>query len=580
MFKPTIRKKISLYIFTLTTLSLIIISLAIFFLFFQTLKKNEVKYAIQSSDKTKQSIEFMLKLIVNTGASIGSNKELLDELNKGYSVNADSDYPKGQNKISTMLQNIISVQEYIKGIYVLSPNGNFYTSNWGVKEEELKDIYKSYLKNGDTAKEYFTGIHKVTYHPLLNSSVISYIRPIFDLDSQKIIGAIIIDIDYELLKELLTISSIENDEKIQVVDKKGETIFSYYLYNLDDVIKENPVLLQKDKVQLNGKVFGNDSIILSNTIDFSNWKIIKVISSRKIHQDTINLETAAVYIFIIYLIISLIISLILSSALTNPIMELNNKFKSVEKGDLSVSIKVKSKDEIGQLNYSFNNMVMKLKTLISKLLEEQKKKSDMEFQILQAQINPHFLYNTLDSIKWLAVIQNVTNIGDMTTALINLLKYNISKNTPTVSLAEEIESVNNYIKIQKFRYGDMFSIEYNIDEETKNCEILKFILQPIVENAIIHGFENVECKGIITINSSIIENDLIIEVIDNGAGMDRDTLDSIKKEEDFKKKYIAIGVHNIQERIKVYFGEKYGLSFSSKPDQGTTVSFRLPVVKP
>lgn len=579
MFRPTIRKKIFIYIFSLTTLSMIIISLAIFFLFFQTLKKNEVKSAIEASDKTKQSIEFMLKLIVNTGTSIGSNKELLDELNKGYSVNEDSEYPKGQNKISTMLQNIISVQEYIKGIYVLSPKGNFYTSNWGVKEDELKVLYNSYIRNGETAKEYFTGIHEVTYHPILKSSVISYIRPIFDLGSEKIIGAVIIDIDYDHLKELLTISSIENDEKVQVVDAKGENIFSYYLYNLDDVIKDNPIILQKQKIQFNGKVFGDDSIILSNTIDFSNWKIIKVISSRKIHQDTINLETMAVYIFIIYIFISFIVSLILSLTLTNPITELNNKFKSVENGDLSVSIKVKSKDEIGQLNFSFNNMVIKLKMLISSLLEEQKKKSDMEFQILQAQINPHFLYNTLDSIKWLAVIQNVSNIGDMTTALINLLRYNISKNDPTVSLAEEIESINNYVKIQKYRYGDMFSIEYSIAEDTQDCKIIKFILQPIVENAIIHGFENLESKGVITINSKIVEDDLIIEVIDNGAGIDHDILNSINNNEDFKKKFSAIGVNNIQERIKVYFGEKYGLSFSSKLKQGTKVSLKLPVIK-
>ena len=575
MFKPTIRIKIFAYFFISTMLALVITSLVVYFLLFQTLEKNETEYNVISSDKTKQSLEFALKLITNTGTLLGSNPELLNELNRTYSLN-NSYYQLSQNKISTMLQNIISVQEYIKGIYCLSPKGNFYTSNWGVKENEIKALYASYLNNADKAKEYFTGIHSATYHPALKFNVISYIRPIFNLENGKILGVIVIDIDYELLKETLTRSSIQNDEKVLVINPKGENIFTYpYNVILDDIIIEHPILLREKKKEITGKVFGNDSIIVSNTIEYTGWKFIRVISSQKIHRETNSLETIAIYMFFVFLLICFYASFALSKTVTNPIKELNQKFKLVETGDLSVRTLIKGNDEMGELSNSFNNMVAKLNTL----MEMQKKKSDMEFQILQAQINPHFLYNTLDSIKWLAVLQNVHTVSDMTTALINLLKYNISKNNTLVSVAEELDSVTNYVKIQKYRYGDIFNIQYDIDEGTIECKILRFSLQPIVENCIIHGFENIEGKGVIAIRSKIENDQLRIEIADNGSGMDQNTLECIVKSDNSKKKFSGIGINNIQERIKTYFGMNYGLSYESTPGLGTKAILTLPIVK-
>jgi two-component system sensor histidine kinase YesM len=574
----TIQKKIFFYICSLTTLSIITIGFVSYTLFFQTLEKNEIEYSIQSSNKTKQNIEFFLKLVDNTATLLASNKELLEELNLPYS-SLNPNYATGQNKINTMLQNIISVQEYIKGIYIVGPNGNFYTSDWGVNENELRKKYNLLYYQELSMDEYYTGVHQNNYHSFSETNVISYVKPIFEFPSGKNLGTIIIDLNYDYLKEMFTISSIESDEKVLVINPEGKKIFNFpYNTILDDVIDNNPELLKFKKTILNKKVFGKDSIIVSNTIDYSDWKIIRIISADKIHRDTNALGTVALSIFILFIIFSLSASLVLSFTLTKPIKELNNKIKLVEQGDLSVNVKVQSSDELGQLSESFNNMIIKLRELINKVLEEQKKKSDMEFQILQAQINPHFLYNTLDSIKWLAVIQNVHSIGEMATALINLLKYNISRNSLNVTLAEELESVNNYIKIQKYRYGDIFDVKYSVEERTQQCKILRFILQPIVENAIFHGFENMEGNGIIEINSLIKNEYLIIEVVDNGVGMDVNTLDNITKDKNYEKKFSGIGIRNIGERIKLYFGEKYGISFSSELNKGTKVTLTLPVI--
>lgn len=577
MLRFKIRSKISFYISSVIILSLIVISLAVYFLFYQTLINNEMKYAIQSSDKTKQNIEFVLNLINNTGSALGSNSDLIKHLESDIAM-SHNDYLAIQDKMNTMLQNIISLQQYIKGIYILSPKGDYFTSTMGVKESELKKIFNEYLISGGLVKEQFTGIHQVTYHPYLNSSVISYIRPIFNVNNGEILALVIIDLDYDLLKEMVTISSIQYDEKVLVVAPDGETIFKYpYNVILDDIIQENPSLMQEKKLQLKAEVFGNNSIITSNTIDTTDWKIIRVISSQKVHQDIRFIENGAVAIFIIFIIIAVLASFAISSTLTNPINELNSKFKAIENGDLSVAINFKSRDEIGELGNSFNTMVRKLKSLISSILEEQKRKSDMEFQILQAQINPHFLYNTLDSIKWLAVIQNVNNIANMSTALINLLKYNISNDSAIVTLSQELESINNYIIIQKYRYGDIFDVDFDIAPQTNDCQVLRFIIQPIVENSIIHGFENTESKGIIKITSKIVEDNLVIQVIDNGTGISNENLNKLPQSSNYKKKFSGIGIHNVQERIKVYFGEKYGMTFESDLGYGTTVSVILPI---
>jgi two-component system, sensor histidine kinase YesM len=408
--------------------------------------------------------------------------------------------------------------------------------------------------------------------------VLSYVRPVYDTDSGRILGIIVIDIDRILLKEMITVSSIQNEDRVLVVNPKNEIIINYpYNVIMDDVIKENPILMQQEKVQINAKVFGDDSIIISNTIESTGWKYVQIISAAKIHRETTSLEIISMSAIIASFVLCFILSLTLSKAFTNPISELNKKFKLVENGDLAVRAQNKANDEMGELSTSFNHMVEKLKVLIDSLLNEQKKQSDMEFQILQAQINPHFLYNTLDSIRWLAVINNINPICDMTNALINLLKYNISKSSIMVTLAEELESVVNYVKIQKYKYGDVFDVQYNVKKNTTHCMIPRFILQPIVENSIIHGFEGVEYKGSISINTRIESSKLIIDILDNGSGIDSETLENIANNNYSKKKFSGIGINNIQERIKTYCGDEYGLSFSSSSSGGTKVTLTLPV---
>lgn len=213
-------------------------------------------------------------------------------------------------------------------------------------------------------------------------------------------------------------------------------------------------------------------------------------------------------------------------------------------------------------------------------MENQKQKNEMEFKILQEQINPHFLYNTLDSIKWLAAMQNMNNIVEMSTALINLLKYNLSSHNSLTSLEDEINSVKNYIVIQKFRYLDTFEFTTSLSTDTLNCRILRFILQPLVENSIIHGFRDVEKNYKIQAVSYFEDDMLHIKVIDNGCGMDVEKVNEINTGLKDDKCFNNIGINNIQKRIQLYYGGNYGLIYKSSPDGETVAEITLPINTP
>lgn len=575
----TIRTQLFIYIGIFSTFSIIIICVGIYLSYFKALKENESEYRIQLSSKTKQSVEFFLTLINNTSTSLSVNDTILNELNVPVDI-SNPNFTVSQHEINLLLQGIVSVQEYIRGIYILGTNNQFFTSDWGIKESSLREHYKYLVDTPMSIDDFYTNGSTVNYHMYSDSKVISFIKPIILPHTNKIIGIVIIDMNYLYLQEMFMASWMQSDEKILVVNHLGETLFSFpYNINLTSVIDDNPEIMENVSIQLQRNVFNKKSTILSDTLDYSKWKVIRIINSDNIYSRSNALAPIVIASLIILIIITWIISLLLSSSFTKPVRELMHNIQQVEMGNLNVVIPVTRIDELGQLGHSFNNMICHLNTLIKEMLENQKKKSDMAFQILQAQINPHFLYNTLDSIKWLAVIQNVDNIGQMTTSLINLLKYNLSPSQTLVAFSEEIQNIVNYITIQKYRYGDMFEIHYNIPSDYLHHKTLRFILQPIVENSIIHGFENMtEDKCLITIAASV-NDDFIITIADNGHGIEANTLEGLLHVDSNKNKmHNGIGLVNIDERIKLYFGFAYGLSFKSTLGLGTTVEIKLPII--
>lgn len=271
----------------------------------------------------------------------------------------------------------------------------------------------------------------------------------------------------------------------------------------------------------------------------------------------------------------------ISRSVANPIAAMCRTTEEVARGNFQVRAEIKSSDETAVLAESFNSMIAKMGELVEGIRQEQLSLRDTELKLLQAQINPHFLYNTLDTIMWLAEAGQTKQVVSMVTSLSDFFRTTLSKGQNFISVREEAYHVKSYLEIQQFRYRDIMDYEINIPEEIHNYQILKLTLQPLVENALYHGIKNKRGKGRIKVNGYRKDQLLIFTVEDNGIGMTPDKLESlrsnIKKQCEGSRDSTGFGLANVDERIRLNYGRQYGLTFSSVYGEGTVATVTIPV---
>ena len=314
------------------------------------------------------------------------------------------------------------------------------------------------------------------------------------------------------------------------------------------------------------------------------WSISLVLSEQDYNaQNQMYLLLIGTIVIIIGLM-GLMLAYILNRTISQPVNQIRDKIRLISEGDFSRDPSIEWKDELGVIGRGINQMSENVVSLMDRKVEDEKQKKDLEYRILQSQINPHFLYNTLNSIKWMATIQNAPGIAEMTTALARLMK-NVSKGEDVrISLREELDLVRDYFLIQQYRYGGSISIEYAItDEELYQCQIHRFTLQPLVENALFHGIEPKGCAGKIVIRAEKAAGTgscpaLVISITDGGVGMSPETIRSVLSGDaspsaDFFKQ---VGINNVDKRIKYSFGPEYGIRIESVVGEYTTMVITLP----
>lgn len=367
-----------------------------------------------------------------------------------------------------------------------------------------------------------------------------------------------------------------------VIDESGTIILTDNLSmiggHLDESFSPNMVSDYSGSLTMN--IDGEKMVINYHTISKVNWKVIQVTPYDALMKEVVQLWNYNILINSLFVVTLMAISILLSTAITRPLYRLSLLMKEISKGNFNIEAPVKGNDEVSQLSRTFNIMVKEIDRLIKQLEEEHKMRERMYFETLQMQINPHFLFNALNAIKWMAIMKGQNEIGTTIAALGKLLETTLSKNGEIISLSEEIQCIDSYVLLQKMRYGDKFDIRYSIDETILSYKVPRLILQPLVENAIIHGFEDMELRGVITINGYKQSNVLFIEVIDNGRGMSPEKIDQILKGLYKSNKFNNnIGLKNINDRIKLYFGPDYGLAIRSEEGKGTLVRICLPLTQ-
>jgi two-component system sensor histidine kinase YesM len=277
--------------------------------------------------------------------------------------------------------------------------------------------------------------------------------------------------------------------------------------------------------------------------------------------------------------LALIITLNLDKGISRPVARLKKRIDAISRGDFSVDPAIESDNELGQVGYGINRLAREITALMNKRIADEKNKRDLEYRMLQSQINPHFLYNTLNSIKWMAAIQRAGGIVEMTTALSRLLRTVSKDIRKVVPLEDELALLDDYIIIQKYRYGGSVTLQKRIaDNELLKALIPRFTLQPLVENAIFHG---IEPKGggtiTLTVTGGGMEGDVLVTIKDDGVGMSAGLITKIYAAAGDKSgMFRELGVHNVDERLRYAFGEDYGLSVASEEGKYTAVSIRLP----
>lgn len=393
-------------------------------------------------------------------------------------------------------------------------------------------------------------------------------------------AVLLIEMAYQGLEEVLDEVTLGNGGYIYLMDSNGDIIWhpKFELIASGRVKENNLVAAGYDDGSREEIFNGTRQTVVTKTVGYTGWKLVGVIKGTGISLNMLKTRLFIVFVILLIIFIVILINSYISFRVTNPIRELEKSVKELEEGNLDADIYMGGSYEVQHLGKSVQDMKFRIKGLMQDIVNEHEEKRKSEFDSLQAQINPHFLYNTLDIIVWQIENEKQSEAVHTVTALARFFRLSLGKGKNIVTVKDEIDHVKNYLMIQHMRFKNKFDYEFDIAEDVLELPSLKLMLQPLVENAIYHGMEFMDGDGMIMVKAWREEDELYLSVADNGLGMTEDKVEMILtgKSTSGNGRGSGIGVKNVNERIKLYFGEAYGLTIDSEPDEGTTVIIHLP----
>jgi two-component system sensor histidine kinase YesM len=323
---------------------------------------------------------------------------------------------------------------------------------------------------------------------------------------------------------------------------------------------------------------GEKRFITVRTLEQTGWKIVGVAYYDEIVTAKRDLNRFLSWFLGVVILCVIIVSIVLSARIAHPIRKLEHTLQQVGEGDLNTRIDVSGTYEVEQLSKRFNLMLQRIRQLMDQIIYEQETKRKGELEVLQSQINPHFLYNTLNSVIRLAERGKTEEVVTMIQSLSKFFRISLSKGDNIITVQEELDHIRHYLVIQSFRFKNKFRYEIVAQDEVLQCQTIKLILQPIVENALYHGIEMMPDEGFISICAEMKDGLIVIRISDNGLGMSKETMKVILKGGSKSVIGSGVGVRNVNERIELYYGREYGLSFESEIEEGTTVTLIFPAL--
>ncbi|HBE76712.1 MAG TPA: hypothetical protein DDW65_02860 [Firmicutes bacterium] len=577
----------------LILLPLLILGVISYYISAGTIETQAIQFSNKIVSQINRNLDYNIKEMERISLTPFSDPDVQMVLRKSAYHN-DLEKLRDRQIMDKTLFNLITLRPDIMGIYIFpqhsSSNQEVYyrTNGYSMRDDYdlTKELWYPLVLWAD-GKKVLLSTHYETQPIHSPRKVFSLARQIKDVDHYQNLGFILIDANLKIIQEICENSNFGQNGKIMIVDQHGNIV-----YHTDETkigAKLEPKFqqfLSNQNINRMLKIAGEKMLVSSAVSAYTHWTVIGMIPLAELNRSTILIRNITIFIGLICLLLGVIVSIFIAKGISNPIRKLQRLMSQAEQGNFNLQMKLDHQDEIGQLTHSFNIMITKIKELINTVYDAQLVKKEAELAALQSQINPHFLYNTLEVIRGIAMTNKITSIVDISKSLAKLFRYSIHKEMEYVTLAEEIAHVKNYLTIQKYRYGDKIEVIYQIDEQILKQKSIKLILQPLVENAIYHGLETKIGKGRIEISGYQEAQDILIKIRDDGLGMSREQLDSLSQAmnsdqkwiNDSKQTNLGIGVMNVNSRIKLHYGNNYSLKIESEPNKGTTVIIRIPAL--
>lgn len=502
-----------------------------------------------------------LSFQTGTGDSIQKSLKSINENKYNYAMF------RTKASLINQLETLAASEKYITSIQIKDINEITYTAGYKTKiysnmDDEIKKVEG--LKGANT------------WLNLGERNLLTASRLIRDKENLSLTPLGIINISIDIEQAINTSLNFSNHKNF-VITSNHEII-----YSRDNGLAIDEIFHAENKSGYKIERLNNeDYLIAYNHSKYSNLTYYNLLPFEQITMQTRFYKILMIYVFLFMLLLTIILSYRAAKGISKPLEELTDKMKlaqSTSFENIGYITNTNSYDEIDILSRNFQTMLQKIDRLNKNNYQKQIIIKETEYQALQAQINPHFLYNTLDSINWLAQLNSQEVISTMTEALGNMMRNIISKKDPLISIKEELEIVNSYVTIQKYRYQHRLNFSMNNTKEFEESSIPKLTIQPILENAIQHALEESIDPCQIKIHFATVTDYLEISVEDNGPGIDEKTIDAIYKNT-VQKKGTGIGLYNIIERIRLMFGSEYGIEIASKVGHGTNVIIRLPITR-
>lgn len=583
-FKKSILHKIMISFLLVMVLPTSAISISSFLVSVDILKEKvsdsfheNLLYIGNSIEKELSGIEKITELIyINEDIQQAISSDNHNELN----------YYSNYKKVDQVINNVefySNYYKYVTSLFIFGMNGSEFRYGNGsdayaidTKLLQTSEWYKQSEELGGNLL--WIGVHDND-----NKSRMTQFKQVFSLSrfirdfNNRNIGSLYLSLNTDVFTDILSKASPNTQSQIYIVDQLGKIV--YPQEKLAKTLESDGIILpDKNLANFEIKKNGKAYLVSNYDLDKYGWRIVQMVPIEILTKDNKIIFKITTAVFFLALLFSGVLWFFISAGIVKPIKKLTLTMKDVRGSNLVVKSNISNIDEIGLLSVNFNYMIERINSLFNQVIEEESKKRKAEIKALQGQITPHFLYNTLNTIRWMAIIQKSEGIKEVVDALGRLLRNTFKEKSTLTTLSEELSLIKDYIYIQQTRYREKFQVIYEVDEQLLRLKCVKFILQPIVENAIFHGLEPQNDPGLIRIKICTDQRNLLITVEDSGVGMSASQISKILDENLMEEDSMGgIGVLNVNLRIQMICGNRYGIQIESEVGSYTKVHIVLPL---